>query len=139
MHKHGKYRHGPKMRHSWSPFGGLFWLFLLGFFFMGDGRWWPGILILIGLFMVFGSLFRDESPQPPRDLPPVQMPVTPPAPPTPIVTVTAAHVEPIHRTDLLPESCPQCGGPVRAQEVRWTGKQSAACAYCGSALPMKAG
>lgn len=134
MHKHKRSRHG---HHHWNPFGGLFWLFLLGFFFMGDGRWWPGILVLIGLCMVFGGLFRDEAPQRPRDLPPVQMPVTPPAPAAPVVTVTAAPVEPIHRTDLLPETCPQCGGPVRLQEVKWTGKHSAACAYCGSTLAMK--
>jgi hypothetical protein len=127
------------MHHAWNPFGGFWWLFLLAFFFMGDGRWWPGILVLIGLWMVFSSLFRDESRPQPRDLPPVQTPGTPHAPPTPTVTVTAAPVEPIHRADLLPATCPQCGGPVRAQDVRWTGKQSAACAYCGSALPIKKG
>lgn len=132
MPKHRHFRHGPKSHHSWNPFGGFWWLFFIAFFFMGDGRWWPGILILIGLFMVFGSLFRDESPQPPRDLPPV-----PPVPPMPTMPVAATSAEPIHRTDLLPETCAQCGGPVRAQEVRWTGKQSAACAYCGSKLPMK--
>jgi hypothetical protein len=121
------------MHHAWKPFGGFFWVLLFAFFFLGDGRWWPGILILIGLCMVFGALFRDEAPQRPRNLPPVQMP------PAPTVTITAAPVEPIHRTDLLPETCPQCGGPVRANEVRWTGKQSAACAWCGSALTMKKG
>lgn len=136
MHKHKRFRHG---RHHWNPFGGFFWLFLLAFFFMGDGRWWPGILVIIGLCMVFGSLFRDEAPQPPRDLPPVQMPAMPPAPAPPTVTVSAASTAPAYRADLLPANCPQCGGPVRAQEVRWTGKQSAACAYCGSALVMKKG
>ena len=136
MHKHKRSRHGPKMHRHWNPFGGFFWLFLLAFFFMGDGRWWPGILVLIGLSMVFGALFRDEAPPPPRDLPPVQ---TPPAPAAPTVTVTAAPVEPAHRADLLPATCQQCGGPVRAQDVRWTGKQSATCAYCGSTLPMKKG
>jgi hypothetical protein len=126
------------MHHPWKPFGGLFWLLIFAFFFM-DGRWWPGILVLIGLSMVFGALFRDEAPQPTQDLPPVQMPMASPAPAAPTVTVTAAAVEPIHRADLLPATCPQCGGPVRSHEVRWTGKQSAACAYCGSALPMKKG
>lgn len=139
MHKHRRFRHGPKMHHPWKPFGGFFWVLLFAFFFLGDGRWWPGILILIGVSMLFGALFRDETPQPPQDLPPVQMPMATPAPVAPTVTATAAAVEPIHRADLLPETCPQCGGPVRSQEVRWTGKHSAACAYCGSALTMKKG
>jgi hypothetical protein len=138
MHKHKRFRHGPKMHHPWKPFGGFFWLLMFAFFFM-DGRWWPGILILVGIFILFGSLFREEAPQPPRDLPPVQMPVAPPAPAAPTVTVTAVSAAPSYRADLLPANCPQCGGPVRAQEVRWTGKQSAACAYCGSDLPMKKG
>lgn len=138
MHRHKRFRHGPRMHRPWHPFGGLFWLLLLAFFFMG-GRWWPGILVLIGLSMLFGALFRDELPQRPQDLPPVQMPVRPPAPAAPIVTVAAVSAEPIHSADLLPATCPHCGGPVRSHEVKWTGNQSAACAYCGSALPMKKG
>ena len=138
MHKHGRYRHGHRMHHPWKPFGGFFWLFLFAFFFLG-GRWWPGILILIGVSMLFGALFREEG-SPPPDLPPVNMPMPPSAPATvaPVAPVVMpAPAEPIHRADLLPETCPQCGGPVRAHEVKWTGKQSAACAYCGSKLPMK--
>ena len=132
MHKHRRFRHGPRMHHPWKPFGSFFWLFLIAFFFMG-GRWWPGILILIGLSMLLGALFQDDASQPPRDLPPVEIPKVPAAP---TMTVTAAPVEPAHRTDLLPATCPQCGGPVNLHDVKWTGKQSAACAYCGSALPM---
>lgn len=137
MHRHRQYRHGHRMHHPWRPFGGLFWLFLIAFFVMGGGRWWPGILILIGLSILFGSLFRDEEPQPPADLPPMNIPVPPSAPVTVSPVVASRPVEPIHRTDLLPADCPQCGGPVRPAEVRWTGSQSAACAWCGSALPMK--
>ena len=136
MHKHKHHRHGHRIHHSWKPFGGFFWLFLFAFFFLG-GRWWPGILILIGLSMLLGALFREDDAQPPADLPSVQRPFVPTIPAAPTVTVTAAPVEPIHRADLLPADCPQCGGPVRSQEVRWTGKQSAACAWCGSSLPMK--
>lgn len=138
MHKHRRFRHGHKIHHPWKPFGSFFWLLLIAFFFMG-GRWWPGILILIGLSMLLGALFQDEAPQPPQDLPPVQMPAMPAAPAAPTVAVTAAAVEPTDRTDLLPATCPHCGGPVRSHEVKWTGKQSAACAYCGSDLLMKRG
>ena len=134
MHKHRRYRHGPRMHHPWRPFGGFFWLFLFAFFFLG-GRWWPGILILIGLSMLFGSLFRGEPESWTQNQPPAEVPMRTPASAMPIVM--PASVEPIHRADLLPENCPQCGGPARAHEVRWTGKQSAVCAYCGSALPMK--
>lgn len=133
MHKHKRVRHGHRMHGTWKPFGGFFWVLLLAFFFLGDGRWWPGILILVGLSIMFGSMFRDEAPQPPQDLPPVQ---TPKVPVAPTMTVTTAAVEPAHRADLLPAACPQCGGPVRVPEVRWTAKQSAACAYCGSDLMM---
>ena len=132
MHRHRHSRHG----HRWHPFGGFFWLLLIAFFFLG-GRWWPGILVLIGVSILFGSLFREEAPQPPADLPPANAPVPPSSPITVSPVVVSRPVEPIHRADLLPETCPQCGGPVRAHEVKWTGKQSAACAYCGSKLPMK--
>lgn len=34
----------------------------------------------------------------------------------------------------LPEKCPNCGGPLNASQVRWNGKQSAVCPYCGSTV-----
>ena len=40
------------------------------------------------------------------------MPMSPPAAP----------VEPIHRTDLLPGTCPHCGAPIRAGEVEMDGQ-----------------
>ncbi|MBU0492924.1 MAG: hypothetical protein KKA73_29105 [Chloroflexi bacterium] len=36
----------------------------------------------------------------------------------------------------LPASCPTCGAPARADEVDWTGPDSAACAYCGAGIPV---
>jgi len=117
------------------PFGGFIWFFLFAMLFMGGGRWLPGFIVLIVLASVFGSVFRDifqpwTQNQPPANIP---MPInTPPAP-----TVITVPVEPAYRVDLLPENCEQCGGPIRSNEVRWTGEQSAACPYCGSVLPMK--
>lgn len=34
----------------------------------------------------------------------------------------------------LPAQCPQCGGPVRSDEVEWIGDHSAECLYCGSVI-----
>lgn len=35
----------------------------------------------------------------------------------------------------LPAQCPQCGGPVRGDEVEWIDDHSAECLYCGSVIP----
>jgi hypothetical protein len=34
----------------------------------------------------------------------------------------------------LPSTCPQCGGPLRADEVDWIDPASAECPYCGSVV-----
>jgi len=34
----------------------------------------------------------------------------------------------------LPGKCPQCGGPLRSDEVDWIDAQSAECPYCGSVV-----
>ena len=140
MHRHHRrfhHHHGPRFFRPWMPFrffGGFFWFFLFAMFFMG-GRWLPGILVLIILAAVFGSLFRGVSQSWNQDQPPMNIPTPTQTHPAP--TVITVPAEPAHRADLLPVNCAQCGGPIRAGEVRWTGKQSAACPYCGSDLLMK--
>lgn len=42
-----------------------------------------------------------------------------------------------HRLELLPATCPNCGGPLHGDNVKWTGAQSADCPYCGMNLPMR--
>lgn len=42
-------------RSVWSALNGLLWLFGLAFLFT-TGLWWPGILILVGLSMVLGTM-----------------------------------------------------------------------------------
>lgn len=42
-----------------------------------------------------------------------------------------------HRLELLPSNCPNCGGPINSENVKWTGVQSAECSYCGVNLPMR--
>jgi hypothetical protein len=121
---------------------GLAVLFLTGF-------WWPGILVLVGLSMVLEWVFSEaahSAPQPAMR-PFTQPPAAPPAPAAPVAPapVAAAAATPIPYTQAarfhpmaeLPSACPRCGGPVRAQEVKWTGSRSAVCAYCGSNLPLK--
>lgn len=132
MRRYKRFRYGPGFVRPWRPFR-YFWLigFIMMFFWW---RWWPGILVLIGLSVVFGSLFRDETRQWPQNPPPPPFdPMPHPAAPTP----APVPLTPIHRSELLPATCPRCGGPIRAYEVKWTGAQSAACPYCGSNLPMK--
>lgn len=136
MHRHKRFRHGPPLfrPQRGMRFGGMFWLILLAFmFFSGKGNWWPGILIVIGIFVLFGSLFRDRRPPEPPPFPPDPPPFDMASPP-PTPKPTPPPAEPVHRLDLLPATCPNCGGPVRPNEVKWTGSHSAACSYCGSNL-----
>jgi DNA-directed RNA polymerase subunit RPC12/RpoP len=135
MHRHHRrfHHHGPRFFRPWMPFGGFIWFFVFAMLFMGGGRWLPGLIVLIVLASVFGSLFRGASQSWTQDQPPVKTSM-PPQTPT-VITVPVDEL--LHRVDLLPINCAQCGGPIRSNEVRWTGKQSAACPYCGSDLPMK--
>ena len=128
MHRHKRFRHGPPL---FRPFrGGWIWLIILGIVFSGGGKdWWPIILIVIGLYFLFGSLFREERP-PKHPAPPTPFDDAPP----PARAEPAPPPEPIRRPDLLPATCPNCGGPVRSGEVKWTSDHSAACSYCGSNL-----
>lgn len=94
--------------------------------------WWPGILVLVAISMIIEELLPAIIPQAyeydvPQAAPPPVLPV--PAQPAP---APAAQ----HRLDLLPTACPNCSGPIRGSEVKWTGEQSADCPYCGTNLPM---
>jgi hypothetical protein len=136
MHRHKRFRHGPPLFRPHRHFGGWIWLIILGFLFFG-GRYWPAILVLIGVAILFGSLSRIGGEERPPEPPPYHVPPPIDLTPSPAPRPAPMPVESIHRLDLLPTHCPQCGGPVRANEVKWTGAQSAACSYCGSNLPMK--
>ena len=116
----------------------MVWLIGLVVIALTDG-WWPGILILVVISVLLESAVKrgdqsdgdvevsetvtDEKPE-----------VTPASPPR---VETVAPPVGTHRADWLPLSCPKCGGPTRATEVRWTGDASASCPYCGSNLPLK--
>ncbi len=109
--------------------GGLYYLFTRGQFF-------PGILVLFALSAIYEALLRryvptaykeqvGEVPATQGGTFQAQAPANSP-PPTSLE----------HRLELLPQSCPNCNGPIRGHEVKWTGPQSADCPYCGTNLPM---
>ncbi|SRR5258706_15678782 len=109
MHRHRGFRHhGPRHFHRWGFFPGFFWPLGLAFLLFG-GHWWPAILILIGLSVIFGSLFHDERPMEQHNPPPPFYDARPMTPP-PAPRVDPAPVQQIHRADLLPLTCSQCGG-----------------------------
>jgi hypothetical protein len=127
-----KHEHKPKLVGPWRNLHGAVWLIGLAIL-AWRGWWWPGILVLVALSMVLEALLMMVAPQAfekeaqPASPPPVALPPAP-LPPAP------QGLE--HRLELLPSVCPNCGGPIRGHEVKWTGAQSADCPYCGANLPL---
>ncbi len=79
-----------------------------------SGWWWPGILVLTAISGVSQGLIRwyvdrQEANQ-----------------------QTQAVLE--TRKDRLPAKCPNCGGPLSVDTVKWTGPNSADCPYCSANL-----
>lgn len=131
----GKHKNKKKLAGPWRNVHGAIWLIGLAILALKDW-WWPGILVLVALSMLLEAAlmqfvphaFKEEEED--KD----KTPTTPAAPPTAQTPAAPATAE--HRTDLLPSTCPKCGAPVRGNEVRWTGSQSAECSFCGANLPM---
>jgi hypothetical protein len=119
-------------------------VWLIGLFILAiNDWWWPGILVLVAISVLLEGLlqrfapqaYEEETPSVPAPTPAVAAP--PPAPPVaPPVAVSATPAVQEHRAELLPQSCPNCSGPIRGHEVRWTSPNSANCPYCGTNLPM---
>jgi hypothetical protein len=128
-----------KLVGPWQTIHGVIWI--IGIYFLWTrGWWWPGLLILVGISFLYEAILRsfvpgayeEEKPvaanAPERMVPPAEV-IPPPA------AISTAPVQE-HRIDLLPQVCPGCNAPVRSYELKWTGVQSANCAYCGTNLPM---
>ena len=127
----------PELSGPWRSIHGAIWLIGLAILFWKDW-WWPGILVLVAISGIAEALIRQYVPDAVEKIQQPPVPPIPPVPPMPVTsqaTRTASATE--HRFDLLPATCPSCGGPTRGHEVKWTGPQSADCPYCGINLPMK--
>ncbi len=122
-----KHEDKPELTGPWRSIHGAIWLIGLAILFW-QGWWWPGILVLVAVSGVAEALIRQYAPDA------VERTVSP-APAIPATGPAAAPPE--HRLERLPATCPKCGGPIRGNEVKWTGSQSADCPFCGVNLPMK--
>lgn len=115
---------------------GAIWLIGLGILFL-TGKWWPGIIIVIGLSMVAGALAREwgaaepvvEPPPPPPAFPAAPPPASPPAPAFQAAPQPTPAAPPV-RSARLPDLCPNCGAPPRTLAQR--GGDPGLCPYCGS-------
>ena len=107
-------------------------------------RWWPGILILVAISILLESAMKrrtdadesddqvetvDEKPGPDMEF---KKPEAVYAPPPKMETAPE-----VNKAEWLPLTCPRCGAPTRAADVKWTGDAIATCPYCGSNLPLK--
>jgi len=129
----------PELIGPWRNIHTAIWLIGLAYIAL-YGRWWPGILILIGISLILEAIlmqYKPEAFEQPERPPFAPAPAAPPSYSTPAPTPAAPVRE--HRLELLPLACPHCGAPVRHNDIKWTGPQSAECTYCGSNLPMKSG
>ncbi|HEY9078096.1 MAG TPA: hypothetical protein VIO61_16290 [Anaerolineaceae bacterium] len=128
-----------KLAGPWQNIQTAIWLFGLAILFW-QGWWWPGILILVGISILAEVLVKEFIPGSIVVVDEEKPPVEPPQP-APVANQSPAAFTPPpaaeHPVDLLPLSCPRCGGPVRGHAVPWTGANTADCPYCGAPLPMK--
>ena len=134
----------------WRGLHAAIWLVGL-FILLSNNNIFPGILVLIGISVIYEALlmrfaphaFEEETPDLPESPLTADLPSTAePAPITPAPAETVASASPAfqeHRIELLPHICPSCNAPIRGNNVKWTGPQSADCPYCGTNLPMSKG
>ncbi len=125
-----------KLVGPWQSLHGIIWI--IGIIIIATHNWWwPGLLVLLGISILYEAILRQLVPGAFVEEKPAQTSqVT--APPAAAMQPPQATPAPVqeHRADLLPQVCPSCNAPIRGNEVKWTGRQSADCPYCGTNLPM---
>jgi hypothetical protein len=127
----------PRMVGPWRRFHVVIWLLGLAILAWGDW-WWPGILFLVAISILYEAILSQFAPQAFEEAEPQTSQTQPSQPPrTQSSQMTAAPAPMEHRLELLPSVCPKCSAPIRGSEVKWTGPQSADCPYCGANLPME--
>jgi hypothetical protein len=119
----------------WRSLHVVIWLIGL-YILLSRGQIFPGILVLVAISALYEGFLRRFAPNAFEEQTPLEAPKSAVA--TPEESVPAIAPNPIqdHRLELLPQVCPNCNAPIRGNEVKWTGLQSANCPYCGTNLPM---
>jgi hypothetical protein len=101
----------------WKQVQAAIWLIGLAILFW-QGWFWPGILILVAISGVTQALMQTyvkrQQEQRQAELEQRQREQ--------------------QRGEWLPSKCPQCGGPLSVDSVKWTGPESADCPYCTARL-----
>jgi hypothetical protein len=116
----------------WRRLHAVIWLLGLAILAWGNW-WWPGILFLVAISILYEAILSQFAPQAFDDLEPQTSQTSSPQSQS---TPTPPAIQE-HRLELLPSVCPKCSAPIRGSEVKWTGPQSADCPYCGANLPME--
>ena len=94
----------------WQKIHGAIWLIGLAFLFW-RGEIFPGILVLVAISGVVQALIMAYVKRNTE-------------------TQTIATLREYH----LPETCPNCGGPLSPATVKWRSAQTASCPFCGSTI-----
>ena len=94
----------------WRQIQSAIWLIGLAIL-AWQGWWWPGILVLVAISGLTQALIGQY------------------------LTHTTEKQALVQTRELgLPENCPNCGGPIDAAKVKWTGNHTAVCPFCGAKL-----
>ncbi|HEU5086220.1 MAG TPA: hypothetical protein VFT99_02200, partial [Roseiflexaceae bacterium] len=94
----------------WEKVHGAIWLIGLAYLFW-SGNIVPGILVLVAISGLAQAVLMAY-----------------------VRRNRAVETLATERELFLPATCPNCGGPLNPASVRWKGRQSAACLYCGSTV-----
>ena len=107
----------PELPTPWKEVQAAIWLIGLAILFW-QGWFWPGILVLVAISGVTQALLQTyvkrQQEQRQAELDQQQWEQ--------------------RRSDWLPSQCPQCGGPLSVESVKWTGPDTADCPYCNTHL-----